>query len=360
VIQCMLYVCLLLQAQSEATAVPPEAVALVQSGLKAENLHDLDGAIEAFHKAADLAPSSVVVFFRLGEAYLRKGDFASAIPPLKRALELDPDLLPAHQLLGFALLTQGYASEAIPHLERVHEYAALGIAQLQAGQPSEAVTNLQSAVAKSPNDPDLLYYLSRAAVGLSSQSLDKLLADFPDSARAHEAKGQTLYQKKMYQEAAAEYEKALSLRKDLPELRLELGQIYSANSDWVKAEEEFRAQTQLQPGNAEAAYRLGDALLQQGKMQEAAEELRRSNELHPDMPETLYSLGKALAVANPAEAERALQRVVALERDTPLAGSAYLALASIHRKQGKADLATKEMQEFRRIQALNTPQPHNR
>src|ERR1700739_1684464 len=161
-IQSLLWVCLLLQTQAATPAVSPEALALLQSGVKAENLHDLDDAIGAFRKAAELAPSSGIVFFRLGDAYMKKGDYGAAIPPLKRASELNSESLPVHHLLGFALLAEGYASEAIPHLDLVHEYGALGIAQLQTGLPAEAVANLQAALAKSPGDPDLLYYLNRA------------------------------------------------------------------------------------------------------------------------------------------------------------------------------------------------------
>jgi tetratricopeptide (TPR) repeat protein len=353
-IHSLLWMCLLLRAQSAAPAVPPEALALLHSGVEAENVHDLDGAITAFRKAADLAPSSGIVFFRLGDAYMKKGNYAAAIPPLKRAAELNPDSLPVHQLLGFALLAEGYASEAIPHLDLVHEYGALGIAQLQTGQPAEAAANLQAALAKGPGDPDLLYYLSRAGSALSSQSVDKLLSSFPDSARAHQAKGQNYFAMKMFPESAKEYEQALTLRPDLPGLRLELGQVYTATSEWAKAEEQFRAETKLQPGNAEAAYRLGDALLQQGKMKGAAEELQRSDALRPDMPETIYSLGRANATRDPSAAESALARVIELAKETPLAAQAYLALAGIHRKQGKTEQASHDMQEFRRIQALTT------
>jgi tetratricopeptide (TPR) repeat protein len=353
--QSLLWICLLQQGQSPASSVPPEAITLVQSGVQAENSHDLDGAIAAFRKASDLAPSSGIVFFRLGDAYMKKGDYASAIPPLKHAAELNPDALPVHQMLGFALLAAGYASEAIPHLDMAHEYGALGIAQLQTGQPVEAVGNLQSALAKSPNDPDLLYYLSRAGALLSSQSLDKLLATFPDSPRAHQAKGQTLFEMKLFPDSAKEYQQALALRPNTPGLRLELGQVYAANSEWPKAEEQFRLEAKLQPGNAEAAYRLGEALLQQGKMKEAAEELRRSNSLRLDMPETLYSLGRALTSTDPKAAEQSFSRVIEVEKDTPLAAQAYLALAGIHRKQGKTDQAASDMEEFRRIQALTQP-----
>jgi tetratricopeptide (TPR) repeat protein len=350
----VLWICLLLQVQSTAeTAVPPEALAQLQAGVDAERRHDMDTAIAAYRKATELAPDASIAFLRLGNAFMGKRDYAKAVPPLKRAVELSPPSAAANQLLGFALLAQGYAAEAIPHLNFVHEYGALGIAQLQNGQPAEAIANLQAALAKNPSDPDLLYYLSRAGTALSSQSLDKLLSSFPNTARGHQAMGQNYFVLKMYSEAKKEYEQALVLRGDLPGLRLELGQVYSAASEWEKAEELFHAEAKLQPGNAEAAYRLGDALLHQGKMKEASEELKRSDSLHGDMSETLYALGRAEAFSAPEDAERAFRRVIELEKQSVLAGQAYFALAGIHRKQGKTAQAAKEMEEYRRIQALD-------
>jgi len=142
------------------------------------------------------------------------------------------------------------------------------------------------------------------------------------------------------------------VRPDLAGLRLELGQVFAAGSEWAKAEEQFRGEAKLQPGSAEAAYRLGNALLQQGKMKEAAEELKRSDSLSSDMPETLNALGKAAAISDPDVAEHALQRVIELEKQTPLAGQAYLVLAQIHRRQGKTEQAARDMENYRKIQAL--------
>jgi len=356
-IRAWLCVCLLLQQQ---TTAPPssDVTTLLQSGVDAENRHDLDQAIAAFRKAADLDPSSGVAFLRLGDAYMQKRDYAAAIAPLKHAAELDPDSLPVHQLLGYALLAAGYASEAVPHLKRIEDYGALGIAQLQAGQPGEAVANLQMALAKAPDDPDLLFYLSRAATAYSEQSSEKLLTTFGNTARGHQVRAQNDYALKMFAEAEREYEQAIALRPDLPGLRLELGLVYAAQSEWEKAEEQFRGETRLQPGNAEAAYRLGDALLQRGKMKEAVVELQRSDSLRGDMPETLYALGRAAASSEPSVAEHALTRAIDLEKDTPLAAQAYLTLAGIHRRQGKTDQAAHEMQEYRRIQALSA-HPHS-
>jgi tetratricopeptide (TPR) repeat protein len=356
-IHALLWMCLLVQPQSAEPSVPPEALPLVQSGIAAENRGDLEQAIAAFRKAADLAPDSEIVFLRLGDAFMKRRDFAAAIHPLQRAAELSPDSPAVHQLLGYALLTEGYASEAIPHLQAIHDDGALGIAQLQAGHAAEAVANLQAALAKSPDDPDLLFYLSRAATALAGQSLDRLRSVYPNSARGLQALGQTDYEMKLLPQAAKEYQQAIAMRPDLPGLRLELGQVFAAGSEWSKAEEQFRGEALLQPGNAEAAYRLGNALLQQGKMKEATAELKRSDSLHPDMPETLYALGRAATISDPDVAEHALVRAIELEKDTPLAGQAYLALAQIHRRQGKTEQAAHDMQDYRRIQALTAPPP---
>jgi tetratricopeptide (TPR) repeat protein len=356
IIQAILLVHFVLPAQIAASQNPPQVAGLLQCATDAENHGDLDQAIADLRKAVELAPSSAIALLKLGNAYMKKQDYGAAISPLKRAAELSPDSLPLHQLLGYALLSQGYAAEAIPHLEIAHELGALGIAQLQADQPEEAVINLKNALIKHPDDPDLIYYLGKAAAALSSESNERLLANFPQTARGHQVLGQTYYSAKMFSEAEKEYEKAIALRPDLPGLHLELGEIYAASSQWTQAEEQFRSEAKLQPGNAEVAYRLGDALSQGGKMKEAAEELRRSDSLRPDMPETLYALGRALFVSDPNAAEHALDRVIAIEKQSPLAAQAYLLLASIHRRQGKSELAARDMEEYRRTHDA-TPKP---
>jgi tetratricopeptide (TPR) repeat protein len=351
-IQVVLFLHLLLQPQVLAPQAADQAKTLLQSGIDAENRNDLDRALVEFRKAAELDPSSSECLLRLGDAYMKKHEAANAIPPLKRAAELNPDSVPIQQLLGYALLAQGYAAEAIPHIEIAHDPGALGIAQLENDEPAKAMVNLQSALENDPDNPDLLFYLSRAETAAGSQSTEKLLAVFPNSARAHETRGQGYYQMKMIPEAVKEYEQAIAIRPDLPGLHLELGEIYAGRAEWPQAEEQFRAETKLHPGSAEAAFRLGDALVQQGKMKEAADQLRRSDLLRPNMPETLYAVGRALAAADASAAEQALTSVLKIEQNSPLAARADLLLASIHRKQGKSALASREMEDYRRIQAL--------
>ena len=332
-------------------SLTPEAVRHMQAATEAEKQKQFDRAVAEFQKVTDLEPKQPDGFVRLGQAYMEKHDYGAAIPPLKHALELAPDLAAAHHLLGYALLAQGYAAEAIPHLERVQEQTALGIAQIETGQLPQAVTNLQAALGKHPNDPDLLYYLGRASGLLSKQSIDTLLAAYPDSPRAHQALAENYFVLRQMPQAEKEFQAALRLRPDIPKLHLELGEVYAGSSQWAKAEEEFRAEAELQPGNAEASYRLGTALLQQGKAHEAASAFEASDRLQPDMPETLYSLGKAAALeGNSGAAEKAWTKLLTVEKASSLAAQTHFALAGLYRKQGRTADAEREMQEFQKLQ----------
>ena len=329
----------------------PQAAEHMQAGIAADKERKFDVAVTEFKKVTDLDPSFADGFISLGQAYMESGDYGSAISPLKHALELNADLIPAHQLLGYALLSQGYADKAIPHLQRAPDKTALGIAQIQTGQLPEAVKNLEAALAERPNDPDLLYYLGRASGLLAKQSVDTLLAAYPDSARAHQAMAENYFVLRRMEDSEKEYQEALRLRPGLPEAHLALGEVYAGAFQWPKAEEQFRIQVNLQPGNAEAAYRLGEALLEQGKAHEARAELLRADRLLPDMPETLYSLGKAASLeSDPAAAEKAWTKLLSIEKQSALAAQAHFGLAGIYRKQGKTAEAKREMQEFEKLQ----------
>jgi tetratricopeptide (TPR) repeat protein len=307
-------------------------------------------AIAEFKKVTELAPNLPAAFVNLGAAYLQNRNYAEAIPPLKRAVEMNPDLAGAQQMLGYVLLMQGYAAESIPHLERANVPDALGIAQLETGKLPEAIANFELALAKHPNDPELLYYLSEASGLLAKNAADSLESGFPDSARAHESLAENYAALRHVPEAEREFQLALQAGPATPGVHLALGQLYAASSQWVKAEEQFRAETKLRPGNAEAAYRLGEALLEVGKVSEARTELTRADQLRPQMPETLYLLGKSASLAgDTGAAEKAWSQQLAIEKNTALAAQAHFGLAAVYRKNGRSADAAREMQEFEKL-----------
>ena len=351
----LLALCLVLPAivAAQTTTGPTISAAATEhwnAAHQAETQKQFGIAISEYRKVTELEPTFAAGFASLGQAFMEQRDFAGAVAPLKHALELDAALVPAHQLLGYALLAQGYAADAIPHLEKAHEQSALGIAQVETGQFADAITNLQAALQKRPNDPDLLYYLGRASGLLSKQSIDTLVALYPDSPRASQSMAENYFVLRQMGEAEKQYEQALKTRPDTPNLHLELGQVFAMTSRWPQAEEQFRAEAKLQPGNAEAAYRLGDALLHEGKAREAKIELERANKLQPQMPETLYSLGKAaLLESDTPAAEKSWLELLSIEKEGELAAQTHFALAGLYRKQGKTPEADREMKEFQRL-----------
>lgn len=340
-----------------AQAISPEASQHWNAARQAESQKQLDVAVAEYRKVTELEPSFAAGFVGLGQALMEKRDFAAAQVPLGHALEIDSSLVPAHQLLGYALLAQGYAAAAVPHLKRAQEQGALGIAQLETGQFTEAIANLNAALEKRPNDPDLLYYLGRASGLLSKQSVDTLLVSYPDSARAYQSMAENYFVLRQMPEAEKQYEQALRLRPDTPNLHLELGQVFAMTSRWPQAEEQFRAESSLQPGNAEAAYRLGDALLHEGKTGEARAALESSDKLQPQMPETLYSLGKAASLEGDATAaEKFWLELLSVEKEGDLAAQTHFALAGLYRMQGKAADAEREMKEYQKMRGSSPSQ----
>lgn len=343
-------IAVLLWAIAAAQPLPPELVKHAQAGMAAQKQGKHDEAITEFTRVTELAPTLAAGFVNLGNAYLQKGDYVSALKPLRRSLELDSSLVGAHQMLGFALLSAGYAAEAIPHLEKAQAADGLGIALYQSGRAVEAIPHLRAALDQRPSDPDLLYYLGRAAAQVSKQSFDTLQAAHPDAARTQQLNGETQALQRKLPEAEKAYREALRLRPNAPEVHLLLGELFAAAGDWEKAEAEFRAEAAARPGNAEAAYRLGHALLERGKVKEARAELERANGLAPSMPETLYQLGKACSLdGDAAAAEKHWLAQLAVEKESALAAQAHFGLAAIYRKQGKAAQAEAAIREHRRL-----------
>lgn len=333
-----------------ALQAPSELKQRVEAGLKAKASGDFDAAIREFQRVVELAPNLAAAHVNLGAVYLDKKDYGNAVPPLRRALELNPDLPGAHGMLGAALLAQGFTKEAIPHLRAAQSEDLLGIALLEAGRERDAVDKLEAALLKRPDDPDLLYYLSRAHERLSKRVFDKLMENSPDSARARQLLGEAHAAAGNQNAALNDFRAALALRPDLRTLHFALGELYLGSGDYEAAEREFREEARLAPGSAPTAYKLGLVLLNRGQLREAISELKRSNSLQPEMPETLLELGKATATAgDPGAAEKFLQQVLMLAPTSGLMETAHFQLAQIYRQLGRPADADREMKLFQEM-----------
>ena len=90
---------------------PVAAAAWQNLAILENSIGNLDGALEAFRRSAEIQPNSQI-FNAVADIYIRKGMPDDAIEQLQRALELRPDLGSAHINLALAYQNKGQVDEA--------------------------------------------------------------------------------------------------------------------------------------------------------------------------------------------------------------------------------------------------------
>src|SRR5205809_1061144 len=79
------------------------AAALANRGVARARQGDLDGAIEDYTRALELAPEDAEILFNRGNAWVAKGEYQRAVADFMRAVEADPGHA---QALGSRALTR--------------------------------------------------------------------------------------------------------------------------------------------------------------------------------------------------------------------------------------------------------------
>ncbi|MCF8034437.1 MAG: tetratricopeptide repeat protein [Desulfarculaceae bacterium] len=103
--------------------------------------------------------------------------------------------------------------------------------------------------------------------------------------------GDALYNAGHWSEAVAEYEKALILQADEPNVLNSLGVCHGRLGNMERAAEYFGRAVEVSPEDFMAHYNLGLALLNLERVEEAGPCLARSLELEPKHADTLFQLG---------------------------------------------------------------------
>src|ERR1039457_5301471 len=130
-------------------------------------------------------------------------------------------------------------------------------------------------------------------------------------------------------------------------VHLALGDVFAAEGNWSAAVAQFRMESKLRPASADAFYSLGSVLLQQGQASGAVEELASADRLRPDTPQILLALGKAAFAANDAaRAEASWIKLLGIDKESDLAASAHLELATLYRRGGRSQEADREMAAY--------------
>jgi adenylate cyclase len=170
---------------------------------------NLKRAFELAQKTLSIDESDASAHSLLGQIYLLNRNYEKAIASGKRSVELQPNGALLHLLLGNTLSYAGRADEAIAHIKQAFRltplsfylyYYNLGRCYVQKGQYEDALAEYKKALQRAPNHPGIHISLACAYA----------LLDREEEARASAKKALELYPNF----TISEYSNSLSLHKD--------------------------------------------------------------------------------------------------------------------------------------------------
>ena len=236
--------------QAGFQAALAEGVGLLQSQRYSEAEAVLVKLQEQGHRSALLSVT-------LGLAYQGQGRHEEAIVQFRHSLELDSSQPRTRAVLGTSLLLAGRPEEAIRELEDAAGTISndptllevLARAYLDAGQLIQAAISYQKLAAIRPDDPEIAYHLGQIYLELTEWSSDRLIEIGSDSARIHQAAGQTSLMRGDLESAEKAFQRAIKIAPELPDLHLALATVFVRQGKLASALEAAEAELKLVPEN---------------------------------------------------------------------------------------------------------------
>jgi tetratricopeptide (TPR) repeat protein len=338
-------------AQARAQAAPAdrsgEAYAEFLVGRHLETTDNIDGAISAFKRAAQLDPRASDIVAELAGLYMRQSRLDDAIAASEQALKIAPANREAHRVLGivYATLVDGGRRQS----GRTQNNGS------QAENLAKAIQHLEQAIDRqSESDPNVRATLSRLylAAGAFDKAIPLLVdlvvqepgwSDGPTLlAQAYAGAGRDA-------DAISWLERAAS---DDPDLYTTLAGFYERARRWKDAASAYARAVAAQPRSADLKAQYAAALLNVG----GAEALTKARELlsevvaaRPNDARSLFQLSQAQRrLGEYTAAEATARRVIALNGRSPM-GYYALAAALEERRQYQAlvDAIEPAVAEFR-------------
>ena len=283
-----------------------------------------DEAIAHYRVARTLRPDYAAVSVNLGNVYLEINRLAEAESSFREALSIDKNNPAAHYGLGQIALSQRNYAEAVAHFEaalrqvpdanRIHYSLAMAYRGL--GDVSQTRTHLalQGPVGVRTADP----------------LLDEL-RELIKGERVHLTRGKLALGAQRYDEAAAEFRKAVAANPDSVSARLNLGTTLTQTGELREATAQFEAVLRIDSRNTLAHFNLAVLLAKQNQHEQAISHLRSISAVEPrDLGSRLFlaqELKKAgrfaeasaefslVVQSDPGNEEALLERVKLLEQD---------------------------------------------
>lgn len=291
-----------------------------------------------------------------------RGQYAQARQMLEKIVAGSPNDSVARTFLGLSRAAMGACDAARPDLQQqfvgnpdsgLRRLAGLALAQcaLSQNRIAEAEAVLGRLQKSFPGDADVLYEIAKVHMKAWNDAVFQMYQKTPDSFRVNQLSGEIFEIQGRYQDAVAEYRKAIQKNPTALNLHYRLGRALLLEShDLAKrreARKEFEAELGLNPSDAAAEYQLGQILMSEQNPAGAAPHFEKAVALNPDFAEALVALAKTKSDAKKyAEAIALLERAVKLQ---PTSESAHYSLMMAYRNAGRAEDAKREKAVFDKL-----------
>ncbi len=288
----------------------------------------------------------------------KEGRYSVAAEKLQAALASDPKDQTARAFLAMTQAAIGKCLAALPVLTSVQGdlFRLAGLAAVKCystvGENTRAFELLDRLQKRFPNDADVLYLEAKLHMKAFNDTTYQMFQHTPSSYRVHELSAEIFEVQHQYEDAAAEYRKAIEENPAAPDLHYRLGRAmllekHDAES-LGRAADEFRAELRISPEDSASEFQLGQIAQVEGKQDEARMHFGRALQLNPDYVQALIAIGKVeSAQKNFGQAIPHLQRAVELQ---PSNETAHYALLTAYRDSGDLEKAKLEKEKLDRLQ----------
>ena len=230
---------------TEEKATPtPESKDKEISTEKSESEH-LDNALSYYVKAVDLNKKSAEALFNASRIYILKKEYENAVSYLNKALELKKDDFAIHAALGEAYYGNKNYDESIKNFTKALELNP---------QTQNANLGLGAAYFARSKKDDGKY--NEEDLKNASLNLEKVLEKDTGNFHVNKALGTIYFHLKRYDDAIKVLEKAVSLKKEDTNTRLNLANIYFANKMYDKAAPHYAKVIETKGDDAELHLRV--------------------------------------------------------------------------------------------------------
>ena len=281
-------------------------------GRRLESDGDIDGAVAAYRKAAELDPKGAEIRAELAGLYARQDRAREALEWANAALALESDNREANRILGLvyaALAEQPAAAQTLD----------------MAGAPEEltakAVDHLRRADSMQTVDPSLHYSLGRMLLrkrdyAAAVDVLRRLQDEQPGVSDAALMLADALLGQGRTEEAQKTLEAAIAQTPGFVRGRVRLAEVYERSGRWADAAEQYSLAAVRAPRSGEMVRRQATALLRAGRPAAARDAIRPLADPKDAAAADLYLLFEAEHDLGDLDAaESTARRVIAAEPD---------------------------------------------